>query len=188
MATTTGTYKKWLASTTFWPASSWRPTEYGNGSGGIPAVGGVLWRWGGFLGSHWTIYAWPCSIYIIYNSQLDWLLILFFCHDLAILATKHTPNRTSNIFRALPIWLLCKQMAKNKKKKKENKRKPNFTLGPMTKCKKRIQYSAAIHRIAWGDSFITTHLQWLIWNHCYFFILRVVTTQLKINDLLKMKT
>jgi len=31
--------------------------------------------WGWFLGSHWTIYAWPCSIYIIYNSQLDFLFV-----------------------------------------------------------------------------------------------------------------
>jgi len=58
MATTTGTYKKCLASTTFWPASSWRPTEYGSENGNSAG------SWGGFLGSHWTIYAWPCSIYI----------------------------------------------------------------------------------------------------------------------------
>lgn len=183
MATTTGTYKKWLASTTFWPASSWRPTEYGNGSGGIPEVGGVLWRWGGFLGSHWTIYAWPCSIYIIYNSQLDCLF--FFSATTWPFSQPNTRQIEPQTFFELCPFDCCV----NKWQKTKNKKgKPNFTLGPMTKCKKRIQYSATIHRIAWGDSFITTHLQWLIWNHCYFFILRVVTTQLKINDLLKMKT
>lgn len=90
---------------------------------GIPAVGGVLWRWGGFLGSHWTIYAWPCSIYIIYNSQLDWLLILFSATTWPFSQPNTRQIEPQTFFELCPFDCCVNKWQKTKKKGKQTKTK-----------------------------------------------------------------